>query len=97
MASGNVTTSVYGFAGWQIASPKQSLPASGSLAATARVVYAIWVDQNAAGDNVLRFAKSDDGGYSYVIKQPESQDDIDLCMEALEGCPVEAIGDDGDE
>jgi len=23
--------------------------------------------------------------------------DIALCMEALEGCPVEAIGDDGDK
>lgn len=42
------------------------------------------------------FARSDDGGYSYVFKQPESQDGIDECVEALEGCPVEAIGDDGD-
>lgn len=41
------------------------------------------------------FTRSDDGGYSFVYKQPESQEDIDLCMEALEGCPVEAIGDDG--
>ncbi len=43
------------------------------------------------------FMRNDDEAYSYVFKQPESQDDIDLCMEALEGCPVEAIGDDGDE
>ncbi len=43
------------------------------------------------------FARNDDGGYSYVYKQPESQDAIEQCMEALEGCPVEAIGDDGDE
>jgi len=43
------------------------------------------------------FTRSEDGGYSYVHKQPESDDDVDLCMEALEGCPVEAIGDDGDE
>jgi ferredoxin len=43
------------------------------------------------------FTRNDDGGYSYVYKQPESQDGIDQCMEALEGCPVEAIGDDGEE
>ncbi|MGE9293223.1 ferredoxin [Ruficoccus sp. ZRK36] len=43
------------------------------------------------------FARNDDGGYSYVYKQPESQDGIDQCTEALEGCPVEAIGDDGDD
>lgn len=42
------------------------------------------------------FARSDDGGYSYVVKQPTEQDGIDECMEALEGCPVEAIGDDGE-
>jgi ferredoxin len=43
------------------------------------------------------FTRNEDGGYSFVHKQPESQEDIDLCMEALEGCPVEAIGEDGDE
>lgn len=43
------------------------------------------------------FTRNEDGGYSFVHKQPESADDIELCMEALEGCPVEAIGDDGDE
>ncbi|MEM9227114.1 MAG: ferredoxin, partial [Verrucomicrobiota bacterium] len=29
-------------------------------------------------------------------KQPGEQDEVDQCMEALEGCPVEAIGEDGD-
>ncbi len=42
------------------------------------------------------FTRQDDGGYSYVFKQPESQEEIDKCMEALEGCPVDAIGKDGD-
>ena len=42
------------------------------------------------------FTRNDDGGHSYVYKQPEAQEDIDKCMEALEGCPVEAIGHDGD-
>ena len=28
-------------------------------------------------------------------KQPESPDEEALCKEAMEGCPVEAIGSDG--
>lgn len=43
------------------------------------------------------FTRNDDGGYSYVFKQPTTEDEIAQCMEALEGCPVEAIGEDGDE
>ena len=43
------------------------------------------------------FTRDEDGGYSYVHAQPTEQEGIDQCMEALEGCPVEAIGDDGDE
>ena len=35
------------------------------------------------------------GGYSYVYKQPESDEELELCVEAMEGCPVDAIGDDG--
>lgn len=42
------------------------------------------------------FARSEDGGYSYVYKQPTTDEEIEQCMEALEGCPVEAIGEDGD-
>jgi len=41
------------------------------------------------------FIRNEDGGYSFVFKQPESEEDIALCMEALEGCPVDAIGEDG--
>lgn len=41
------------------------------------------------------FQRSDDEGYSYVYKQPENEEEEALCVEALEGCPVEAIGDDG--
>jgi ferredoxin len=39
------------------------------------------------------FGRNDDGGYSYVFKQPSSPDEEKLCKEAMEGCPVEAIGD----
>ena len=41
------------------------------------------------------FTRDDNNGYSYVYKQPETQEEFDLCEEALAACPVEAIGDDG--
>ncbi len=41
------------------------------------------------------FTRNDDGGHSYVFKQPGSDDELTLCKEAMEGCPVEAIGSDG--
>ncbi len=41
------------------------------------------------------FTREDDGGYSFVFKQPEGEEEIEQCKEAMEGCPVEAIGEDG--
>jgi len=41
------------------------------------------------------FGRNDDGGYSYVFKQPTTPEEEKLCKEAMEGCPVEAIGDNG--
>jgi ferredoxin len=43
------------------------------------------------------FSRNEDGGYSFVSKQPENAEEEQLCKDALEGCPVEAIGDDGDK
>jgi ferredoxin len=43
------------------------------------------------------FARNDENGYSFVKKQPENDDEVELCTEALNACPVEAIGDDGIE
>jgi ferredoxin len=43
------------------------------------------------------FRRNDDRGYSYVHRQPTTAEERDLCREALEGCPVEAIGDDGEK
>jgi len=42
------------------------------------------------------FTRNEDGGYSYVYKQPVSPAEEALCKEAMEGCPVEAIGNDGE-
>jgi ferredoxin len=33
--------------------------------------------------------------YSYVYRQPENEKEENLCREAMEACPVEAIGNDG--
>ena len=42
------------------------------------------------------FTRADDEGYSFVFKQPANADEEAQCIEAMEGCPVEAIGEDGD-
>jgi ferredoxin len=43
----------------------------------------------------LNFERNDAEGYSYVMRQPETAEELALCREALDECPVEAIGDDG--
>lgn len=40
------------------------------------------------------FKQNPDEGYSFVYKQPENEDEEKLCQEALEECPVDAIGKD---
>ena len=50
------------------------------------------VCRDTAPDN---FTRSDVNGYSYVYKQPETEEERALCDEALSACPVEAIGSDG--
>ncbi len=42
------------------------------------------------------FAMNDDEGHAYVFAQPTTQKDIEECQSALEACPVEAIGSDGE-
>jgi ferredoxin len=41
------------------------------------------------------FAMNDEAGHAYVIKQPLTEADLKDCENALSGCPVEAIGNDG--
>src|SRR5215469_1012725 len=41
------------------------------------------------------FKRNEDGGYSFVYKQPASPEEEARCKEAKEACPVEAIGDNG--
>lgn len=41
------------------------------------------------------FIRSDENSYSFVSKQPETDEELAACEEALSCCPVEAIGNDG--
>ena len=41
------------------------------------------------------FKMSDDEDHDVVFKQPENPEEVSQCYEAMENCPVEAIGDNG--
>lgn len=41
------------------------------------------------------FARSEEGGHSYVTRQPLTPEEIEESLVALDDCPVEAIGSDG--
>jgi ferredoxin len=40
------------------------------------------------------FKMHEEDGHAFVAKQPESPEEEASCKEAMEGCPVEAIGND---
>lgn len=42
------------------------------------------------------FLREDDEGRSYVFRQPADSAEEEACLAAMEECPVEAIGNDGD-
>lgn len=41
------------------------------------------------------FKRYDEGGHSYVYKQPDNELESKECSDAMESCPVEAIGNNG--
>lgn len=41
------------------------------------------------------FRREEDKGFSYVFRQPEGAEQEAACQEAMDSCPVEAIGNDG--
>lgn len=65
------------------------------------VTGAWFVDTNCIDCDVCRetapnnFTQQKEKGYSYVYKQPENEDELAQAREAMEACPVEAIGNDG--
>lgn len=42
------------------------------------------------------FQMSDGGDHAFVHRQPGAEEEEERCREALQGCPVDAVGDDGD-
>ena len=60
-----------------------------------------YVDRNCIDCDVCRdtspknFTREDENGYSYVYRQPQTPEELELCEEAMNVCPVEAIGNDG--
>ena len=60
-----------------------------------------YVDTNCIDCDLCRqtapdnFERNEDEGFSYVFKQPENEEEEQACRDALDECPVEAIGDDG--
>ena len=43
----------------------------------------------------LIFKRQEDGGYTYVYRQPVPPEEIALAEEARDSCPTESIGNDG--
>lgn len=41
------------------------------------------------------FFAEDDDGNAYVVKQPETEEEVETCLEQMAACPVSSIGDDG--
>jgi len=41
------------------------------------------------------FRRYDEGGYTYVFRQPSTPEEIALAEEARLGCPTDSIGNDG--
>lgn len=43
------------------------------------------------------FGMDEEDGHAFMIKQPIGEEEDEMCEEAMEGCPVECIGDDGED
>ncbi|HEY6066906.1 MAG TPA: ferredoxin [Thermoanaerobaculia bacterium] len=76
-----------------MADPKDKLPEN--------VSGRYYVDSQCIDCDVCRvtapanFQRDGEKGYSYVFFQPASPEQEQQCQEAMDSCPVEAIGDDG--
>ncbi len=68
----------------------------------ATVAGKFYVDSTCIDCNLCRetapknFKRNEDGGYSFVSLQPATPAEEADCKQALEECPVQAIGEDGE-
>jgi len=66
------------------------------------VVGKYYVDDNCSGcelctiTNPDNFKMDHDEVHAYVFKQPDKVEEKNLCQEAMNDCPSDAIGDDGE-
>ena len=60
-----------------------------------------YVDSNCIDCDLCRqtapenFERNEDEGFTFVCKQPDGDEEEQAVRDAIEECPVEAIGDDG--
>ena len=52
---------------------------------------------NACFGRAPQFFAEDEDGNAYVWRQPETEEDVALCQEQLDNCPVNSIGGDGNK
>ena len=88
--------------------PQQSWSTKGKVMADKNLKYAenvngkYYVDNTCIDCDMCRniapgfFTRHDEGGYSYVFKQPQSLEEIAQAEEALSSCPTGTIGNDGE-
>ena len=68
----------------------------------ANVVGKFFVDAQCLDCDLCRetapnnFRRDDPQGRSYVFRQPSTPEELAQCLESVDGCPHEAIGNDGD-
>lgn len=48
-----------------------------------------------AAEEHFKINDKEEPAFAFVCKQPETSEEEEACQEAMESCPVEAIGDDG--
>jgi ferredoxin len=90
-------------AGKQVAQPPSTPMADREDKNSSNVSGKFYVDSQCIDCDLCRetapnnFARAENEGYSYVFKQPDNDEETAQCCEAMEGCPVEAIGDDGED
>lgn len=60
-----------------------------------------YIDQSCTQCNLCtdiapyHFSEAESGDHIRVIKQPETEQEVEDCQDALDQCPCEAIGKDG--
>ena len=82
---------------------KEIMAANPNLKTKGNVPGRYYVDQECiacdacilVADKHFKMNTEKDPAFAFVCKQPQTPQEEELCEEAMESCPVEAIGNDG--